>query len=245
MHKMIHCNPKIIGKRFTIALLLANIPTAASLVTLLTISQLILKNTDAPDELYRIFFLVVYITLLYSFLITLVISHRASRQINGHKKYSYMEIFREQMIVSEYVCTIREYGELCDYCRIHLINLADVEQVMCNGKKIVIKAKARKIEQKADWLRYECDDMGMVSFDYWYYNTDGGEIIQSVEFRDDYTYAERYAQRIIYCSELQKKRVIRREEFRRRMMEAAGKRKDRKKKKERVFRGYEIERKFY
>lgn len=244
MHKMIRSSSRIIGKRFNKAMVMANIPSMALAAAMLVISLVIIRNTRAPDLLYSLLFLSLYITLAYSFAVTLVISGLASRSIEGHKKYTYIEILGEQMIVSEFAGSVRENGERKDYQRLWVMNLADVEQVACKRTKIVIKAKARKIEQRADWLEYVSDENGRAVFDYWWYNNGGGEDTGSVEIRDNYFYAERYAQRIIFCSEKQKETRIRREEFRRRMLEIAGRKHNRKKKKERVFRGFEYERRF-
>ncbi len=246
MHKMIRCSEKIIARRYNRILLLLNIPSAAAAAILVVISQVIIRHMHVAAELYRFFFLALYIIAAYSFVCTFLVSFTATRKINGHKKYTYIEILGEQMIVSEYTASAYAYGNTCDYRRLWVINLADVEQVTCTGSRMIIKSKARKIEQRADWLEYKADEFGRADFDYWWYNSGGGDIIQSVEIRDDYTYSERIAQRIIFCSEKQKQREIRRAEFRRRMLEAAGRKSEyrKKKPKERVFRGYEIKRNF-
>ncbi len=245
MHKLIRCSERKISRRYNLLLLALNIPSITAAAVLAVISLLIIRNFYIPDELFGIFFTVLYCASLYSFAVTLMISAVATVKINGHKKYTYMEILGEQMIVSEYTSTVYEHDGFVDYRRIWLINLADVEQVTCTRNKIIIKGAARRIEQRADWLEYSSDELGRVDFDYWWYNDNGGDSIHSVEFKDNYTYAERAAQRIIFCSAKQKDYQLRRDEFRKRMLEIAGrKNKGRKKKKERIFRGYEIERKF-
>lgn len=246
MHKMIHSSDRIIGRKFNRAIFALNVPSMTAAVILAAVSMIVIRNMHVAPELYKIFFGVLYVTAAYSFAVTLVSSAIADRRIRGHKKYTYIEILGEEMVVSEYMDSAYENGRICDYRRMWVVALSDVEQVTCTRSKIIIKAKARKFEQRADWLDYSADEFGRVNFDYWWYNGGGGENIQSVEFKDNYTYAERIAQRIIFCSEKQKAREIKREEFRRRMLEIAGRKpgERRRKKKERVFRGYEIERKF-
>lgn len=245
MHKMIRSAERSISARFRKALIAFNIPSAASAVVLIVTSLVIIPNMSVPGELYKMFFAMLYITAAYSFAVTLIISIIATLRLRGHEKYTYMEILGEQMVVSEYAQTVFNDRELTDYRRLWVFNLSDVEQVKCTRTKVIIKAKARKMEQRADWLSYTADEMGRAVFDYRWFNFGGSEDVDSIEIRDNYFYAERAAQRIIFCSERQREREFRREEFRRRMLEIAGRpRKGRRKKKERVFRGYEIERKF-
>ncbi|MDE7293952.1 MAG: hypothetical protein K2N72_05975 [Oscillospiraceae bacterium] len=245
-HKMIRSAERVIAKRYNKLLLLLNIPSVTMAGALTIISLLIIGQMEAPPELYRMFYGVLYITLLYAFTVTAVVTAKMNRSLRGHGKYSYIEILGEQMIVSEYVSSARNEGELIDYKRIWVVSLADVEQVTCTERKIIIKAKARFMEDRADWLCYDDDGQGHAEFDHWYFNT-GGKQVDSVEIRDNYFYAEAAARRIIFCSERQKVREMRREEFRRRMIEVAERNKSvkgRRKKKERVFRGYDIDRNF-
>lgn len=245
MHKMIRSSGRIIGRRFDRILFAFNIPSLTVAAALLIISRLIMARMEIPDGFYGIYFAAVYIAVAYSFAVTLVITVNANMRLRGHEKYTYMEIFDSQMVVSEYVSTVYFQGKFHDYRRLWVINLADIEQVTCTRSRIVIKSKARLIEQRADWLEYSEED-GRISFDYWWYNDYGGELVETAEFADNYFYAERAAQRIIFCSQKQKEREVRRSEFRKRMLEIAGRSRTerRKKPKERVFRGYEIERKF-
>lgn len=245
-HKMIASSSRVIAKRYNKLLVLLNLPSMTMIGALAIISRLIIEKMEVPPELYKMFFGALYITLLYAFTVTALVTAKMNRSLRGHKKYSYIEILGEQMIVSEYISSARSDGELIDYKRLWVVALADVEQVTCTERKIIIKTKARLIEDRADWLCYCADETGRAEFDYWYFNT-GGKQVSSVEIRDNYFYAEAAARRIIFCSEKQKAREMRREEFRRRMLEVAERNKPgkgRRRKKERVFRGYDIDRKF-
>lgn len=245
MHKMIRSSQRRIGRRYDRILFAFNIPSLTVAAALLIISRLIMARMEIPDGFYEIYFGAVYIAVAYSFAVTLAVTVRANMRLRGHGKYTYMEIFESQMIVSEYVSTVFFGGKFHDYRRLWIINLSDIEQVTCTRNKVIIKSKARFMEQRADWLDYSEED-GKVSFDFWWYDDYGGEKVETVEFADNYFYVERAAQRIIFCSQKQKEREIRRSEFRKRMLEIAGRSRTerRKKPKERVFRGYEIERKF-
>lgn len=248
MHKMIHSSTKIISGRYNKTLLLLNIPSFTAASVLMFISNGIFGANHPPETAYSYFFLAAYLTAAYAFIVTLMVSMRATRCIRGHEKYSYIEITGRELILSEYTGTARIDGELVDYRRLWLINLSDVTEVRCTRTAITVTAPARRLEQRADRLNYSLDEFGNTDFDFWGYNSGDGEKFTCAKIRDNYVFAERIAQRIIFCSEKQKAAKLRREEFRKKMLETArlnktAKRKN--KKTQRVFRGYEIERKFY
>lgn len=244
-HKMIRASSRVISRRYSKLLWLLNIPSLTMGGALWVISELVLSNMDAPAEVYRMFYGALYLTVLYAFLVTLIVTVAQNRSLRGHSKYTYIEILGEQMIVSEYVSSARGADGIIDYKRLWVVPLAEVEQVTCTERKMIIKAKARFMEDRADWLCYTPDEMGRADFDYWYF-TAGGRQVEQIEIRDNYFYADAAAQRIIFSSEKQKAKELRREEFRRRMLEVAARNRPGRgrRKKERVFRGYDIERKF-
>lgn len=243
MHKMIRCDSKSLDRHYDKLIFLFNLPSLSLAAALFLVNKLVMSNMAVPDELYRAFFLVLLIAAAYSFTATLLLSVRSTLQLRGNKKYTYIEIIGQQLVISRYLSTVYESRKLHDYRRISLMELADVEEVDCIKNRVIIKGKARHIEGRADWLDYEITDAGRIDFDYWWFNDNGGTVTDNTEFRDVYFYIERIAQRIIFCSEKQKAREIRREEFRRRMLEAAGKSRENRRKKsaKRVFRGYEPE----
>ncbi len=245
MHKMFHSSKKLIGRRFDRIMLWAALPAAAAALILVVISLMIrYSGGGVPDKLYVTIFAALYCTAAYAFVVSLIYGIIAGRKLEGHEKYSYIEILGQDMVVSEYTGSARIDGELMHYRRLWVMNLSDVEQVTCTRTRFKISGRARKFEQRADRLDYVSDDFGHIDFDNWQLNS-GGEEVTRIDIRDNYFYAESIARRIIYCSEKQKQREIRRAEFRQRMLEIARSgRKTRKKPKERVFRGYEIERNF-
>lgn len=248
MHKMIRCDIKRIRRRYDRLIFLLNLPSMALAAAMLIIAYVIFPNMAIPDDLYKAFFLILYICCAYSFIVTLISSVITGLREKGHSKYTYIEILGQQMVVSEYRSSALIDGMICDYRKLWVIELSDVDSVVCLRNKTLIRGKARCLEQRADWLDYEYDEKGMIHFERWWFDDNGGEQVNSVGIIDVYKYIERVAQRIIFCSEKQKKRIIRREEFRQRMLEIAGRSRSerRKKPKKRVFRGYEpeMERKF-
>lgn len=250
MHKMIRCDRKKITKRYNKALLIANIPSAAAAAVLIAVGCYLFPKIDPPFELYSVYYAVLYAAAAYSFIVTLIISIAAGRRLEGDSRYTYIELLEKQLIVSQFTGAVTAPGERADHRRLWIMDLKDVQSVSVGPKDITITGSARMIEQSADRLDYRDED-GYASFDYWWYNSGGGERTESFQFRDDYFYFERIAQRIIFCAQRCKKEAIRREEFRRHMLEIARKqaekknRRNRKKKnEERVFRGMPIKRNF-
>lgn len=243
MHKMIHCDVKKLSHGFDRLMFAVNIPSLTAMAALSMIYLLIIRR-GVPDDFFRLFIACFFITCAYSFAVSLLVMVISNLRLAGHKKYTYIEILGEQLVVSRYVRSSAGDNGLTAYRRLWVMDLGDVEQVTCRRDSVIIKGKARFFEEPAMWLDYECTENGRADFDYGWYNEYGGTTVTQAAFPDSFFYAERIAQRIIFCSEKQKKREIRRREFRQRMLEIAAQRRTRKKPKERVFRGYEIERNF-
>lgn len=249
---MIHADIKRLERKYGRLIFLLNLPSIAAVISLLIIVYAVLRGAEnVPAYIYRTVFFVLYCSAVYSFVVTLAVSVIETLVVRGHKNDTYIEIFNSVMVVSRHSGTGVENGSLCDYKKLWVIALADIEKVSCLRSKMVISAKARCFEGKSRWLGYETDEKGDIDFDYWWYNENGGENLQNVEFQDVYTYSDRIAQRIIFCSEKCREREIRRQEFRKRMLEIAGRSKKagrglepRYKRSERVFRGGDINRNF-
>ncbi|MGN1100838.1 MAG: hypothetical protein ACI4RG_01505 [Huintestinicola sp.] len=244
MHKMIHSDKQKLSHGFDKIMLAVNVPSLTAVTALSIIYLLILRRTGVPDDFFKLYITCFFITCAYSFTVSVIVAVIANLRLAGHMKYTYIEILGEQMVISRYVRSSAGEKGLTVYRRLWVMDLENVEQVTCTGRRVIIKGKARYFEAPAGWLDYSCTENGRAEFDYHWYDEYGGEEVSQASFPDSFFYAERVAQRIIFCSEKQKRREIRRREFRQRMLEIAARRRARKKPKERVFRGYEIERKF-
>lgn len=244
MHKMIHSDGKKLSRGFDKLMLAVNIPSLTAVTALSIIYLLIIRRTKVPDDFFRLYITCFFVTCAYSFTVSVIVAVITNLRLSGHRKYTYIEILGEQMVISRYVRSSAGEKGLTIYRRLWVMDLSNVEQVTCTGRRVIVKGKARYFEAPASWLDYSCTESGRAEFDYHWYDEYGGEEVSAASFPDSFFYAERVAQRIIFCSEKQKRREIRRKEFRQRMLEIAAQRRARKKPKERVFRGYEIERKF-
>jgi len=244
LHKMIRCDIKKLSRGFDKIMLAVNIPTLTAFSALGIIYFAIIRRMNVPHDFFKLYITCFFLTFAYSFTVSLLTAIIANTRLSGHKKYTYIEILGEQMVISDYVHTSSDDSGRTHHRRMWVFDLSDVEQVTCNGRRVIVKGKARFFEAPARWLTYSSTESGKADFDYWWYSENGGKEVTQASIKDTYFYSERIAQRIIFCSEKQKQRVLRRQEFRQRMLDIAARRRTRKKPKERVFRGYEIERKF-
>lgn len=241
---MIHSDEKKLSRGFDKLMLAVNIPSLTAVSALSIIYLIIIRRTAVPDDFFRLYITCFFVTCAYSFTVSVIVTVITNLRLKGHRNYTYIEILGEQMIISRYVRSSAGEKGLIAYRRLWVMNLSDVEQVTCTRNKVIVKGKARFFEAPAKWLDYSCTENGRAEFDYHWYDEYGGREVAQAAFPDSFFYAERIAQRIIFCSEKQKKREIRRREFRQHMLEIAARRRTRKKPKERVFRGYEIDRNF-
>ena len=244
MHKIFHSDGKKLSRGFDKIMLAVNIPSLTAMAALSIIYLLIIRRVSVPDDFFRLFITCFFITCAYSFTVSVIVAVIANLRLRGHRKYTYIEIAGEQLVISRYVYTSSGDRGFTDFRRLWVMNLSDVEQVTCTRSRIIIQGKGRFFEAPAEWLDYSAGSSGKIDFDYWWYDEYGGSAVSSASFPDSFFYAEHIAQRIILHSERQKKREIRRNELRARRLQIAAQRRARKKPKERVFRGYEIERNF-
>lgn len=226
MHKLIRADMLRMQRRWSKLILLANLPSAAVAAAVLIINLIVLPNAPASVcIIYETVFKALYIACAYSFTVTLILSAAETVSLGGHERSTYIELFESQLIVSRHVCTRIEKGRAVYYKQLWIVNLDDVEEVVCTGSSITIKARARYFNQRSDWLECECGPDGRLHFDRWWYDNNGGKAVTTVSFRDDYTYSDNIARRIILRSRKYKAKQQRRSEFRQRMLEIAARNK--------------------
>lgn len=165
-------------------------------------------------------FYVLYFSVAYSFIVCLIGSIISDVLLKAHTEHTYIEIADSLLVISQHDQTVWNEGGFHSYKKLWIIDLKEVEEVECIKNQLVITAKARYFNERADWLHYEKGESG-VDFDNWWYNTNGGKIVQTVEITDFYTHGERIAKRIMFCSKKAIDQAERRERFRKEMLDIA------------------------
>lgn len=221
MKKTFHINEKRLVSVFNRRLFLANIPSMSLMLALLVIVIIsVTADMNIPSVIYKSIFYGTYFCVAYSFIVCIIGGIFADTAIKSHKQHTSIEISDSLLIVSELCQSVRCDGKLRHYKKLWIIDLNDVESTEYVKNYIIIHGKARYFYQDADWLGFERTENG-VDFDNWWYNSNGGEIVHTVEIHDYYTDGERIAERIIFCSNKIAERTRRREEYRRQMLEIA------------------------
>lgn len=220
MVKTFKVNEKKLTYRYNKRLLLLNIPALAIVASILIIVYLILNRQGTPLILYRAVFYTLNGALAYSFFTCFIGSVIASAKIKGHKNNTYIEILNSDMVVSQHMHSYIINGRIVDYKKLWVINLKDIESASYYKGIITITGPARLFYENSDWLKYDCDDRG-ISFKHWWYNDNGGKNVQTVEFKDYYTYGKSIVKRILYCQRKYYEREQRRQRFREEMLTIA------------------------
>ncbi len=223
MKKTFHINEKRVAAGYYRRIFLLNIPSLGILLSILAIVVLFYvpeENVTIPEVIHQYVFYGTYFCVLYSFIVCLIGSEIADIFLKAHREHTYIEISDYCLVVSQHCQTLFCEGRFRSYKKLWIIDLRSVESVECVKNHITINAPARYFNEDASWLQYEKTENG-VDFDNWWYNTNGGKLVHTVEITDFYTHGERIVRRIKFCSEKVIERTERRERFRREMLEIA------------------------
>ena len=224
MKKTIHADKKRILRKYNTRILLLNLPSLAAGIAALAIVGLFhiigTENLNIPKVIYSTMFYTLYFSVAYSFIVCLIGSIISDVLLKAHSEHTYIEIADSLLVISQHDQTVFTDGKFRSYKKLWIIDLKEVEEVECIKNHLIITANARYFNENADWLHYEKGDNG-VDFDNWWYNKNGGKTVQSVEITDFYTYGERIAKRIMFCSRKAIAQAERRERFRKEMLDIA------------------------
>ncbi len=221
MKKTFHINEKRLASVFDRRLFLANIPPMSLMTALLVIVIIsVTADMNIPSVIYKSIFYGTYFCIAYSLIVCIITGIFAYISIKAHKEHTSIEISDSLLIISELYQTVRCEGKLRHYKKLWIIDLNDVEDVEYVKNYIIIHGKARYFCQDAEWLGFERTENG-VDFDNWWYDSNGGKTVDTIEIHDFYTDGERIAQRILFCRDKIAERTRRREEYRRQMLEIA------------------------
>ncbi len=224
MRKTFHVSKKRILFKYNKILFILNLPSISLLISFLAIVMIFYiidsENVTIPDILNEYIFYGTYFCILYSFIVCFVGSIISDVCLKAHMKHTYIEIADSNLVVSQHSQTVFRDGKPQSYKKLWIVDLKTVEQVECVKNHLFITADARFFHENADWLSYESGADG-IDFDNWWYNSNGGKNVNFIEVTDFYTFGERIAKRIRFCSDKIIAREQRREKFRREMLEIA------------------------
>lgn len=222
MRKMIRVNEKRLTAKYNRRIFLASLPAVSMLVSLLVVVLLFVAGlgNELPQEMYRTIFYAAYAACAYGFAVCLIGSMTEEILLRAHREHTYIHIVDSIMVVSQHTRTVYRGGKWVHYKKLWVVKLADVTNVECIRNHLTITAEARYFNEDAAWLGYSESDSG-ISFDRWWYDSNGGKPVKSIEITDFYTYGDRIARHIRHCADKVRERERRRESFRREMLEIA------------------------
>lgn len=224
MRKTIHASEKRILGKYNRRMIIACLPGAAALVSILIIVLLFYvispDGVSIPSVLNQVIIYGTYFCVAYLFIVCLIGSIVSDILLKAHREHTYIEINDSSLIVSQHSQTVFTDGKRQSYKKLWVVNLKNVEYVEYAKHTVIIGAPARFFHENADWLHYESTPDG-IDFDNWWYNSNGGKNVSTVEVADFYAHTERIAGRIQFCSDKIIAREARREQFRRQMLDIA------------------------
>lgn len=221
---MIRVNEKRLAVKYNRRIFLAALPALSVIVSLFVIVLIFVVRLDAdmPSEMYRIIFYAAYGSCAYGFIVCLIGSFCEEILIRAHREHTYIQIADSVMIVSQHARTVFQERKWIHYKKMWVVKLADVERVECVRNHLTITAKARYFNENAAWLGYsKSEDGSGISFDRWWYDSNGGQNVSSIEITDFYTYGERIARHIDHCARKTRERNARRQAYHTEMLRIA------------------------
>lgn len=224
MHKTIHASEKRILGRYNRRIVIACLPAAAALISILIIVLLFYvispDGAAVPAVLNQVIIYGTYFCVAYLFIVCLIGSIASDILLKAHREHTYIEINDSSLIVSQHSQTVFTDGKRQSFKKLWVVNLKNVEYVEYAKHTVIIGAPARFFHENAERLRYESTPDG-IDFDNWWYNSNGGKNVSTVEVADLYAHTERIAGRIQFCSDKIIAREAQREQFRRQMLDIA------------------------
>ncbi len=222
MHKMIRVNEKRLAAKYNRRIFLAALPALSVIISLFIIVLIFVVKlgTTLPQQMYRTIIYVAYGAVAYSFAVCLIGSVLEEILIRAHREHTYIQIADSVMIVSQHCRTVFRDWKWVHYKKMWVLKLSEVENAECIRNHITLTAPARYFNEESDWLGYKRTDEG-IAFERWWYDTNGGKNVNSLEITDFYTNGERIVRHILHCADKIRDREQRRARFRREMLEIA------------------------
>ena len=222
MHKMIRVNEKRLAAKYNRRIFLATLPALNILISLLIIVLLFVVKlrTELPQQMYRTIVYLAYLSVAYAFIVCLIGSILEDILIRAHREHTYIQIADSVMIVSQHCRTVFRDWKWVHYKKMWVVKLSEVKNAECVRNHISLSTPARYFNEDSSWLGYSRTDEG-IAFDRWWYDSNGGKDVASIEITDFYTHGERIVRHILHCSAKVREREQRRARFRKEMLEIA------------------------
>jgi hypothetical protein len=223
MDKIFRINEKKLTIRYNLRIFFAALPAAGIIFAaiLLTYAIIVPFPGRLPPTVYRLFFPIMSWTVLYALIVVLIGSVIETILLKAHKKHSYIQIKGKYLIISEHVQTVFRRGKALSYKKLYVANIKEIDDIICRRDTVTFVINADYYADRADFLEYDFDDDGNLKFRYWL--ADETHRVKKITVNDNYTHAERIAQRIFLVAGKVRERDARRERFRREMLERAAK----------------------
>lgn len=216
INRIYRVNTNKLAAKYNRALLIVNLPSIAAVLTLLAVT---LINDGKPLTIfnYKVNFYILTAAVAVAFFTSLFSAVLTNPVLKGHSKETYIEICGGDMVISQFVESAKCEGRHLCYKKLWIIKMADIEDVFYTGRYIVISGKARLFTERSDRLRYSRTENG-IEFEHWWYNENGGQTLDYIQFRDYYPHGKWLTRRIFNTSEKYKAQQERRRKFNDRMM---------------------------
>lgn len=222
MHKMIRVNEKRLAAKYNRRIFLACLPALSVLISLLIIVLVFIVRlrSDMPLQMYRTIIYLAYASIAYGFVVCLIGSVLEDILIRAHREHTYIQIADSVMVVSQHCRTVFHEWKWVHYKKMWVMKLSEVENAECVRNHITLNVPARYFNENSEWLSYSKTDEG-IAFERWWYDSNGGKDVTTIEITDFYTHGERIVRHILHCSNKVRDREQRRAKFRKEMLEIA------------------------
>ena len=221
LNRIYRVNINKLAAKYNKALLIVNLPSIAVTLTILTLT--LLNHGKSMSILYyKVNFYMLTGALAISFLSSFISAVITNPILKGHEKETYIEICGGDMIISQYLEPAKSEGRNLAYKKLWIIRMADIEDVFFTGRFIVICGNARLFTDRTDRLKYNREENG-IAFEHWWYDENGGKIVDYVQCRNYYPHGRWLTRRIQNTSAKYKEQQERRQQFNKKMMDIAKK----------------------
>lgn len=219
MTKHFKVSKKILKHRYNGRMFIINL-LPLCVVTTIAGSFFFSKGIAKPVLYYYVISIIMTCCVGFSFFTLLIGSIISRRKQENHYEHTYVEISGNLLLVSKYVQSLIIDGERVCFKKLYIINLEDITDIYYYKKNLIVISPARMLFERAEWLTYQSDSFG-INFDRWWYDKNGGDIVNGVAIKNMFINTKRIARTISNASGKIKERFEERNKFREKMLSIA------------------------